>query len=106
MTFKDLKKRATLELTQQQSKLYERLYNKPFWIWSIEEHKLEDIRTKGLCCFNHIIGLPKKDGVEKPIFDYEMKQVEALDNSKNIFMKKARARVITQVHGMASSSQQ
>ncbi len=30
MTFKDLKKRVTLELTQQQSKLSERLYNKPF----------------------------------------------------------------------------
>ena len=28
-----------------------------------QQHKSEDIRTKGDCCFNHIIGLP--------IFDYE-----------------------------------
>ena len=27
--------------------------------------------TKGACCFNHIIGLPKKDGKRKPMFDYE-----------------------------------
>jgi hypothetical protein len=24
---------------------------------------------KGECCFNHIIGLPRKDGIEKPLFD-------------------------------------
>lgn len=23
------------------------------------------------CCFNHIIGLPRKGGIEKAIFDYE-----------------------------------
>ena len=49
----------------------ERLHNKPFWIWNIYEHKLQDIRTNDLCCFNHIIGLPTKEGVKKPLFDYE-----------------------------------
>ena len=29
------------------------------------------MKTKGDCCFNHIIGLPRKDGIEKSIFDYE-----------------------------------
>ena len=29
------------------------------------------IKTKGDCCFNHIIGLPKKENTEKPLFDYE-----------------------------------
>jgi hypothetical protein len=71
MTFKDLKKRVTLEATIQQTKLFEILQNKPFWIWNIEEHKQEDIKTNGDCCFNHIIGLPTKEGVEKPLFDYE-----------------------------------
>jgi hypothetical protein len=61
MTFKDLKKRISSS----------KLQNKPFWIWNIEEHKLEDISTKGECCFNHIIGFPTKDGLEKPIFDYQ-----------------------------------
>jgi hypothetical protein len=61
LTFKDLKKRVTLEAAQQQSKLFQRLYNKPFWIWDTAEHKHENIRTKGDCCLNHIIGLPSKD---------------------------------------------
>jgi hypothetical protein len=57
--------------TPQESKALERLRNKPFWIWNAEEHKREDARTKGECCFNHIIGLPCKGRTEKPIFDYE-----------------------------------
>ncbi|MFL6461539.1 MAG: hypothetical protein ACJ71J_11455 [Nitrososphaeraceae archaeon] len=40
MTFKDLKKRVSLELTQQESILFERLQNKPFWIWNQQQHKL------------------------------------------------------------------
>jgi hypothetical protein len=72
VTFKDLKKRVSLETTaQQQSRLTERLHNKQFWIWNVDEHKQEDIRTNGLCCFNHIIGLPQKDSVDKPLYDYE-----------------------------------
>jgi hypothetical protein len=69
LTFKDLKKRvSTLEITQEYHSL-ERLRNKPFWIWDIEQHKQEDLKTKGNCCFNHIIGLPNKEGMEKAIFD-------------------------------------
>ena len=50
-----------------QVKLYDRLNDKPFWIWTIEEHKLEDIRTKRNCCFNHhILYLPKKNELDKP----------------------------------------
>jgi hypothetical protein len=99
VTFKDLKKRVSLETTsQQQSKLFERLLNKPFWIWNIEEHKHEDVRTNGLCCFNHIIGLPKKDGSEKPLYDYEKIIFDSLitqnsnadpSNNKHIWIKKA-----------------
>jgi len=37
----------------------------------VKKHKQEDIKTKGACCFNHIVGLPRKDGIEKPLFDYE-----------------------------------
>src|SRR5919198_3728917 len=80
MTFKDLKKRVTLETTtlQQQPRLFERLHNKPFWIWNTGEHKQEDIRTMGDCCFNHIIGLPQKDAVDKPLYDYERLIFDAL----------------------------
>jgi hypothetical protein len=100
LTFKDLKKRVSLEaLTiQQQSKLLERLHNKPFWIWNIEEHKHEDIITNGDCCFNHIIGLPQRDGVDKPLYDYEKITFDSLvtqngninrSNKKHLWIKKA-----------------
>jgi hypothetical protein len=47
------------------------LRDKLFWIWDKNQHRREDIKTKGDCCFNHIIGLPKKENGEKPMFDYE-----------------------------------
>jgi hypothetical protein len=71
VTFKDLKKRVTLETIRQQTKIFERLLNKPFWIWDQQQHKQEGIRINGDCCFNHIIGLPRKDGIDKPLHDYE-----------------------------------
>jgi hypothetical protein len=92
VAFKDLKKRVTLELTQQQSKLTERLHNKPFWIWNIEEHRQEDVRTGGDCCFNHIIGLPQKDGKDKPLYDYEriiFDSLATLNGNKHLWIKKA-----------------
>jgi hypothetical protein len=47
-------------------------------MWDIEEHKQQNITTNGICCFNHIIGLPRKDGTEKPIFDYQKILYDAL----------------------------
>src|ERR687883_417247 len=92
--FKDLQK---LVAQQQQEKarneLYDRLISKPFWVWDREQHKQEDIRTDGDCCFNHIIGLPQKDGEDKPLFDYEELIFDSLDFSSNgnkhLWIKKA-----------------
>ena len=111
MTFKDLKRRfnETTQL-QEQNTLYERLKNKPFWIWYVEEHKQEDIRTNGDCCFNHIIGLPIKGKLEKPIFDYEKLLYDSLlDNNlynilnrnhtfkhKHLWVKKATGLGVTE----------
>ena len=61
LTFKDLKKRVSLDSPQLQSMLSDRLQNKQFWIWDKQQHKQEDVRTDGDCCFNHIIGLPTKE---------------------------------------------
>jgi Mg2+ and Co2+ transporter CorA len=49
MTFKELKKRINSSFNQQkqQTQSLDKLQNKPFWIWNIEEHKQEDVRTKG-----------------------------------------------------------
>jgi hypothetical protein len=97
LTFKDLRKRVTLESAQLQCRPFDMLQNKPFWIWNIEEHKREDVRTNGQCCFNHIIGLPQKDGNGKPFYDYEQTIFDALvtqngnTNSygKHLWIKKA-----------------
>jgi hypothetical protein len=92
LTFKDLKKRITLETPQQQYKLFDRLRNKLFWIWNVEEHKEEDARTDGDCCFNHIIGLPQKDGNDKPLYDYEgiiFDKLVTHDGNKHLWIKKA-----------------
>src|SRR5919202_2898192 len=91
LTFKDLKKRVTVQ-TAQQSRSFERLHIKPFWIWNIDEHKQEDIKTDGDCCFNHIIGLPKKDGGDKPLYDYERLIFDSLvthNGNKHLWIKNA-----------------
>jgi hypothetical protein len=72
VVFKDLQKLVSKQQAENSRKeLFQRMYNKPFWIWNIEEHKQEDIRNNGDCCFNHIIGLPQKDGIDKLLYDYE-----------------------------------
>ncbi|MFL6347148.1 MAG: hypothetical protein ACJ72X_02490 [Nitrososphaeraceae archaeon] len=88
MTFKDLKERVSLEATaQEQSGLFGRLQNKPFWIWRQGQHKLEDIKTNGDCCFNHIIGLPNKDGIDKLLYEYEKLIFDYLvSQNSNIFV--------------------
>jgi hypothetical protein len=52
--------------------------NKEFWIFDSIRHAQKDRASKGRCCFNHIIGLPRKDGKRKPIFDYERILLNAL----------------------------
>jgi hypothetical protein len=86
LTFKDFKKRVTLEISQQQSTLFRRLRNKPFWIWDIQDHEEEDIKTDGDCCFNHIISLPQKDENDKPLYDYE----EIIASANVAFMQPAK----------------
>jgi hypothetical protein len=72
IVFKDLQKLVSHSQAKNTRKeLFQRLQDKPFWMWDKQQHKLEDIRTDGDCCFNHIIGLPTKEGLEKAMFDYE-----------------------------------
>jgi hypothetical protein len=74
MTFKDLQKLIESQPDHdnypEQSQL-NRLRDKAFWHWDRGEHKEKDRSSKGDCCFNHQIGLPRKDGKRKPLFDYE-----------------------------------
>jgi late competence protein required for DNA uptake (superfamily II DNA/RNA helicase) len=93
VTFKDLKKRVSVETTsQQQFRLFERLKNKPFWIWNTKIHRNEDVKTNGDCCFNHIISLPQKEGTDKAMYDYEEIIFDSLvtqNGKKHLWIKKA-----------------
>jgi hypothetical protein len=93
IVFKDLRK---LVSQQQQDnirkELIQGLHDKPFWTWNKQQHKLEDINTDGDCCFNHIIGLPQKDGNDKPLYDYERTIFDSLvahNGNKHLWIKKA-----------------
>src|SRR6478736_5916956 len=81
---------------------------KVFWIWDMKQHLLAAELSEGQCCWNHIVGLPVKEGKEYPIFDYE----RALFNSllfadpanqnhrfkhKHLWVKKATGLGITEL---------
>jgi hypothetical protein len=93
IVFKDLQKLVSHSPQENTRKeLFQRLQGKPFWIWDKQQHKLEDIRTDGDCCFNHIIGLPQKNGVYKPLYDYEQIIFNSLvtqNSNKHLWIKKA-----------------
>jgi hypothetical protein len=82
--FKDLQKLVAAQQRESTRKeLFTRLQDKPFWIFDVEQHKQADARTDGDCCFNHIIGLPQKEGIDKPLYDYEQIIFDSLDSSNN-----------------------
>jgi hypothetical protein len=59
------------------------LYQKDFYCWD------DTYLGKRDCCFNHAIGLPEKDGVPKPLFDYELNIFELWERNQWIWIKKA-----------------
>jgi len=63
---------------------------KPFWIWDKTKHDNEYTKTNGNCCFNHMIGLPMKNGIAHPMYDYELEFKEVIENNQHIWTKKAR----------------
>ncbi|MGC2483630.1 MAG: hypothetical protein WA398_07700 [Nitrososphaeraceae archaeon] len=78
MTFKDLQKVVESQPISEPNQLLKRLRGKSFWYWDQNRHKERDRATRGDCCFNHVVDLPRKDGTEKPIFDYEKQLYNAL----------------------------
>jgi hypothetical protein len=93
MTFSELNKRikasVLTEQHPQQTKFFEQLKGKPFWYWNVERHRTADIASGGKCCFNHMIGLPEKNGRQLPLFDYERQVYHELRKSKYLWIKKA-----------------
>jgi hypothetical protein len=95
------------QLLQQRITFFDKLKDKPFWIWDIEEHKKADIIAGGNCCFNHIVGLPKKNGKEFPMFDYQKIIYDTLLSNndkrdfknKHLWVKKATGLGVTEFLG-------
>ncbi len=76
-----------------------------FWIWDKVEHEKRfnswlggQYASKGArpCCFQHAIGLPRKNGVPKPLFEYEKEIYDALQRTKYVWIKKATGLGITE----------
>jgi hypothetical protein len=68
---------------------------KPFWIWYEKMHEQLYNRTQAHCCFNHIVGLPKKNGKEYPIFGWQEQIFKALEQYPNLSILKSRGIGIT-----------
>lgn len=98
MTLEQLKRKIQSSNTIQLSELR----GLPFWIWDVEEHRKADRETKGRCCFNHVIGLPKKNGKEYPLFEYQkiiydnLMQSDGSIKDKHLWIKKCRGSGITE----------
>jgi hypothetical protein len=110
MTFKDLRKKIEkAKIGRQRTRRFKFPKGIPFWIWDTERHRQEDIRTGGNCCFNHWIGLPRKGGLERPIYDYQKIPFDALfvpdsynptkdpAKHKHVWIKKATGLGITEL---------
>jgi hypothetical protein len=94
VTFKDLQK--LIQSQQSSPELNTISYDKPFWIWDRDQHKEEHHKTKGSCCFNHIIGLPKKDDHDMPLLPYQRTLYDSLQDHKHIWIKKSRGLGVTE----------
>jgi hypothetical protein len=83
--------------------LLEQIQGLPFWIEDRAEHKsiiqeCKDLELERLvCCFNHCLGLPTKNGNPLPIFDYESRIIDALEDTDRIWIKKARGLGVTEL---------
>jgi hypothetical protein len=78
------------------------LEGKPFWIWDKIQHLRLASETNEQCCFNHIVGLPRKDGTEHPLYDYEkilfdnLISVDSSFKDKHLWIKKATGLGVTE----------
>jgi hypothetical protein len=52
-------------------------------------NQLDIFKGKSFLEFNEIIGLPVKNGIEHPIYDYELDVIDKIENHRNIWIKKA-----------------
>ena len=54
-----------------------------------DSNQLDIFKGKSFLEFNDIIGLPEKNNIEHPIYDYELDVVSKIENNRNVWIKKA-----------------
>jgi hypothetical protein len=64
--------------------------NKPFYFELQEHNGIDD-------CFNCTIGLPTKDNIQNPLFDYEKIVLDSLQNHKHLWILKSTGLGITEL---------
>lgn len=89
--------KATSLQMEEMEKLRRKCIKRPFWIWNEDDHKIADKVWGDECCFNHIIGLPKKEGKPLPLFNYEQIVFDALRYYRRVWIKKATGLGITEL---------
>src|SRR5215207_6301769 len=60
--------------SKEMQELLKKLRDRPFYIWGSTRHREASNPVngvKGNCCFNHIIGLPQKNGIPQQLWDYQ-----------------------------------
>ena len=62
-----------------------------------EQRLIQDCKGKTFIEFCNVIGLPKKNDIEYPIFDYEKDIIKAFRNNQHIWIKKARGLGVTEI---------
>lgn len=56
----------------------------------LSDYKIDVFKDKTFLEFNDIIGLPVKNGIEHPIYDYELEMQDAIEQNQHVWIKKAR----------------
>jgi hypothetical protein len=92
----DLLKLNSNGKTSYNTNLFDRLKGKPFYLWDQKGHTQEDLKLEGNCCFNHILGLPKKQGRSLPLFDYEEDIFNALEEDRYVAVLKSTGMGLTE----------
>jgi len=93
-----LKARRTTTISDPKAiSLFDKLKGKPFYLYNVPGHAQEDLTLLGDCCFNHIVGLPKKNNKALPLFDYEQRIFEALENDRYVAILKSTGLGITEL---------
>jgi hypothetical protein len=81
MIYKKVRQATQKLVSIKEDKVLSQLHNLPFWIWGDKkEHEQIYHTTEGKCCFNHMLpaGCPSKDGIIRPIYDWQKQVYDAL----------------------------